>query len=239
MLSRLLAILLAPFRCAFTKPMWQKILALIGGTLLASGRRTVAITLQAVGLQQIKQYTSKNVTSSIQNASNLPDLLSLDLALDLAKEYMKIQQQQVLALDNKASVVLGAATALVSSILILQAIVIPSHCSLPNERWQIIPISFLLLVYLWVVLAALMAYSVRGIKVFPSLEQLHKNYITSPEVETKKAVFRSFVKDEGLNKEILNKKVKWLNIAMIALACEAAVLVGVVLTLFLLFQTTC
>ncbi len=51
-----LASLLAPFRVAFTRPTWQKVVQLIEGTLLTRGRRTVTAALRAVGLQEERHF---------------------------------------------------------------------------------------------------------------------------------------------------------------------------------------
>jgi hypothetical protein len=56
MLSRSLALMLAPFRSAFTKPTWQKALLLVEGTLLTHGPRTVTAALRAVGLQGERHF---------------------------------------------------------------------------------------------------------------------------------------------------------------------------------------
>jgi hypothetical protein len=56
MFSHPLAILLAPFRSAFTKPTWQKIVPLVEGTLLTHGRRTITAALRAVGLQEERHF---------------------------------------------------------------------------------------------------------------------------------------------------------------------------------------
>jgi len=56
MLSHPLAILLAPFRAAFTRPTWQKVVLLVEGTLLTHGRRTVTAALRAVGLQGERHF---------------------------------------------------------------------------------------------------------------------------------------------------------------------------------------
>ena len=52
----MLAILLAPFRSAFTRPTWQKVVLLVEGTLLTHGHRTVTAALRAVGLQEEKRF---------------------------------------------------------------------------------------------------------------------------------------------------------------------------------------
>ncbi len=56
MLPHSFATLIAPFRCAFTRPTWQKVLVLLEGTLLASGRRTVTAALRTMGLQHTKHF---------------------------------------------------------------------------------------------------------------------------------------------------------------------------------------
>ncbi len=48
--------LLAPFRSAFTRPTWQKVVLLVEGALLTRGRRTVAAALRAVGLQEERRF---------------------------------------------------------------------------------------------------------------------------------------------------------------------------------------
>ena len=39
-----------PFRCHFTAAVWRHVLVLVGGALLAPGRRTVAAALRVMGL---------------------------------------------------------------------------------------------------------------------------------------------------------------------------------------------
>src|SRR5215469_16445497 len=56
MLQQTLERVLAPFRSAFTKPTWQKVVLLVEGTLLTHGRRTVTATLRAVGLQKESHF---------------------------------------------------------------------------------------------------------------------------------------------------------------------------------------
>src|SRR4051812_48194692 len=49
--------LLTPFAVAFTAPTFRHVLVLVAGTLLASGRRTVAAALRAVGLGDERRFT--------------------------------------------------------------------------------------------------------------------------------------------------------------------------------------
>src|SRR5262245_32190343 len=50
--------LLAPFAAAFTAPTLRHALVLVAGTLLASGRRTVAAALRAVGVGEERRFTT-------------------------------------------------------------------------------------------------------------------------------------------------------------------------------------
>src|SRR6185436_2142953 len=50
--------LLTPFAIAFTAPTFRHVLVLVSGTILASGRRTVASALRAVGLGEERRFTT-------------------------------------------------------------------------------------------------------------------------------------------------------------------------------------
>jgi hypothetical protein len=50
--------LLTPFAVAFTAPTFRHVLVLVSGTILASGRRTVAVALRAVGLGNERRFTT-------------------------------------------------------------------------------------------------------------------------------------------------------------------------------------
>ena len=50
--------LLAPFAVAFTAPTFRHVRVLVSGTILASGRRTVAAGLRAVGLGDERRFTT-------------------------------------------------------------------------------------------------------------------------------------------------------------------------------------
>lgn len=53
-----IARLLAAFAVAFTRPTFEHVQVLVTGTLLASGRRTVAAALRAVGLGEERHFTT-------------------------------------------------------------------------------------------------------------------------------------------------------------------------------------
>ena len=49
---------MAPFRRALSKPTWQNALALVAGTVLAPGRRTVSAALRSMGLDTTAHFTN-------------------------------------------------------------------------------------------------------------------------------------------------------------------------------------
>ena len=73
--------LLAPFAVAFTAPTFRHVLVLVSGTILASGRRTVASALRAVGLGEERRFTTdhrvlnRDVWSALVLSRLLLDLL--------------------------------------------------------------------------------------------------------------------------------------------------------------------
>jgi hypothetical protein len=73
--------LLTPFAVAFTAPTFRHVLVLVSGTILASGRRTVASALRAVGLGEERRFTTyhrvlnRDVWSALVLSRLLLDLL--------------------------------------------------------------------------------------------------------------------------------------------------------------------
>src|SRR5215213_207653 len=73
--------LLAPFAVAFTTPTFRHVLVVVAGTILASGRRTVAAALRAVGLGDERRFTTyhrvlnRDVWSALILSRLLLDLL--------------------------------------------------------------------------------------------------------------------------------------------------------------------
>src|SRR3982750_2416881 len=47
-----------PFRACFTAPVWQHVLVLVMGAVLAPGKRTVTAALRVMGLDAISNFTS-------------------------------------------------------------------------------------------------------------------------------------------------------------------------------------
>src|SRR6476659_9478635 len=72
---------LTPFAVAFTAPTFRHVQVLVSGTLLASGRRTVAAALRAVGLGEERRFTTyhrvlnRGVWSALVPSRLLLDLL--------------------------------------------------------------------------------------------------------------------------------------------------------------------
>jgi DDE superfamily endonuclease len=72
--------LLTPFAVAFTAPTFRHALVLVSGALLASGRRTVAAALRAVGLGQERHFTTYH---RVLNRRSWSTLVLSRLLLDL------------------------------------------------------------------------------------------------------------------------------------------------------------
>src|SRR6266511_3254371 len=72
--------LLTPFAVAFTAPTFRHVLVLVAGTLLASGPRTVAAALRAVGLGEERRFTTYH---RVLNRGVWSALLLSRLLLDL------------------------------------------------------------------------------------------------------------------------------------------------------------
>ena len=70
-----------PFAAAFTAPTFRHVVVLVSGTILASGRRTVAAALRAVGLGEERRFTTyhrvlnRGVWSALVLSRLLLDLL--------------------------------------------------------------------------------------------------------------------------------------------------------------------
>ena len=79
--SDLILSALAPFRTAFTRPTWEKVLVLATGTILARGRRTVAAALHAAGWEQDPNFSRFHAVFSRARWSALELARRLLLAL--------------------------------------------------------------------------------------------------------------------------------------------------------------
>lgn len=98
MFSHPLAILLAPFRSAFTRPTWRRAVQLVEGTLLARGSRTVTAALRAIGLQEEKHFNLFHHVLSRARWSSL--LISQILLLLLVRTFLTASAPIELVIDE-------------------------------------------------------------------------------------------------------------------------------------------
>ena len=171
-----------------------------------------------------------------KDSDHYPSFPSLNLAFDITREILASQFERGNALDTKANFILGSATALVSTALVLQAVLPTGHCSmLPNKFLQVLPLLLLLLVYLLVIFMAFQAYRVVDYKQAGNPVEFYESDDLFKEEHTVKAeVFRVMVQAYKHNHKMLENKASWVNKAFLLLGCEA-----IVLAFFLSFQVTC
>jgi DDE superfamily endonuclease len=87
-----------PFASAFNRPTFEHVLTLIGGTLLASGRRTVTSALRAVGLIDERHFTTYHRV--LNRAVWSPLQLSRILLGLLIDAFVATNQPLVIAVDD-------------------------------------------------------------------------------------------------------------------------------------------
>jgi hypothetical protein len=170
---------------------------------------------------------------------------SLDLIFELTKEAIAVQREQVNALDSKANFILGSATAVVSTALVLQAVQqttpLPQqsasnvYCPIPSSKFfEALPLLLLLLFYLCVIFTAYLAYKNRVYKQVPNPDELYNTYLLQEESKTKAEVFEAMRVAYKDNASKIKNKVSMLDVALVFLGCEAIALV-----LYLIFQVAC
>lgn len=171
---------------------------------------------------------------------------SLDLVFDLVRERVVNQHERLTALDTKVNYTLGGATALVSTALVLQSLLLPhtnSDCSvfiphilyvLPLPIRRAIPLLPLLVTYLATVVTGVYSYRVRSIPRVPDPKRLAIFFLYQEENHTKKVVLRDMVNAFEQNEKLIFMKARVTNIAFILLVAESFALV-----LLLLYQTIC
>ncbi|WP_236039202.1 transposase [Ktedonobacter robiniae] len=99
--------LLAPFRCAFTKPTWQKVVLLVEGALLTHGHRTVTAALRAVGRQEERHFNRFHHVLSRARWS--PLLISRLLLLLLVQTFLPTGACVELVVDAHLRAAMGTA----------------------------------------------------------------------------------------------------------------------------------
>lgn len=150
---------------------------------------------------------------------------SLDVALDLTRERVSQQRQQVDSLDTKANFILTSATVLVGTGLTAQLAITAKRIRLFG--WTVgraVPLVVLAAVYLGVVVAAIRAYRIRSYSLAPEPSVLVDKYLEADEEETKEHALRAMAEAFDNNLPEIKKKVWWLKWALRALVAETVVL---------------
>ncbi len=154
---------------------------------------------------------------------------SLDLVLEQMKERTAAQSDQITALDAKANTILGIATTLIATALVLQAVLLAAptaHLSSAAYGFSQKGLVVLLVLYLGTMMAATFSgYWVRAYKRVPEPAQL-LTYIAKPLQETKETLVGSMAKAYEYNERTIKKKVWGTRIAMIAFGIEVIALVA-------------
>ena len=96
--SPLLLRVLPPFAAAFTRPTFAHVLTLVAGALLASGRRTVAAALRAVGLGEERHFTT--VQRVLNRAAWSPLMLSRSVLGLLVSTFLAPAAPLILLIDG-------------------------------------------------------------------------------------------------------------------------------------------
>jgi DDE superfamily endonuclease len=86
-----------PFATAFTRPTFDHVLALICGTLLASGRRTIASALRAIGLIDERHFTTYH---RVLNRAIWSPLQLSRILLELVIDAFVADQPLIIAVDD-------------------------------------------------------------------------------------------------------------------------------------------
>lgn len=184
---------------------------------------------------------SEKIQKTSRDTNDHPDYPSLNIVAELTKERVVDQLEQVKILDGKANFVLGAATALVSASLILQAGLLSTQSTPSSSKntsslhsssfalttsnlFHLLPLALLILPYLAVMISAFLAYRIRVYKQTPDPERLYENYLQKDEQETKAAVYRATLEAYKANVKTINRKVRCLNIAFVFLTIETILL---------------
>jgi hypothetical protein len=190
---------------------------------------------------------SKNRTQQPTSTSGTSELPSLDVAFDLTRTRITTQLQEVDGLDLKANFIKGAATTLVSTGLILQAVLLApyshSYCNvlipafihvLPPFLKRALPLLPLLCMYAVVIFTTHQAYKIADYELVPEPRELLENYLEEPAIVTKVDIFKEMVDDYEQNEKKINRKASWVRYSLLALDIEGGALVAL-----LFFQAIC
>src|SRR6266849_2926128 len=189
----------------------------------------------------LSKYVSQNHTASVnhtqptQEADKDNTLASLDFIFDLIKERIAAQLARIDGLDNKANFIMGAATALVSIALTLQAAVLTSHTSgyctpiIPTfiHTWppllrRAIPLLPLIVTYIIVIYLSQKAYKIDSYHDIPANpDALYKYLEQNQDVATIKIdIYGRMRVNFTKNEEKINAKARWIQYALWLLELE-------------------
>jgi len=155
---------------------------------------------------------------------------SYDLVLDLMRERITAQFDQVNTLDSKANGIMTIATAVLGSALIFQAALLaisPNAISATYSRLWWATIALLVIYLLTMIITAISCYWVRKFDRVPEPDRL-EDYALEPLVKTQSFMVGTMTKAFDENKGIVKFKVWCMRIATILLICEIITL-GVLL----------
>ena len=157
----------------------------------------------------------------------MPNDDSYDLVLDLLRERITAQFDQLNTLDSKANVIMTAATTLLGAALVLLAalLVIPNHLITLNYAYFQIGMTGLLSIYLLTMLiAAISGYWIRNLRRVPEPDSII-GYATKPKADTQSAVVGTMGMAFNKNKRVIFWKVLGMRIAVIGFCLEIITLV--------------
>jgi hypothetical protein len=154
----------------------------------------------------------------------------VEIILDLVRERVEGQREQVDGLDNKAGFVLTSATILLGTALTAQVAITQSSVSVfGHSLSRALPLVLLVLPYLAAVATAYQAYKVRPYSLAPEPDMLVMHFLDAPPGEVRENVARAMAKAFADNLAKVKEKVKWTRWALWALGIETVVLMLVLI----------
>jgi hypothetical protein len=169
--------------------------------------------------------------SSLQTSAPSSDH-SYDLVLDLLRERVAAQFDQVSTLDSKANGIMTIATALLGSALVFQAALFAVSAraiTLVYTHLQGVTLALLAIYLLTMVTTTISCYWIQTFKRVPEPDRL-SNYALKPLEETQSFIVGSMAHAFDKNKGVVNFKVWCMRIATFLLICEIITL-GVLLVI--------
>jgi hypothetical protein len=163
------------------------------------------------------------------HGSQQPDH-SYDLVLDLLRERIVAQFEQVSTLDSKANGIMTIATALLGSALVFQAALFaisPHAITLTYTRLQGVTLALLIIYLMTMIITTVSGYWVRNFSRAPEPDRL-TSYALKPLLDTQSFMVGSMTEAFNKNKDIIACKVWGMRIATLLLICEIMTL-GVLL----------